>query len=398
MTTSGRKHPLAVAAGLAAVLSFSSAFAGDPLNFGAGASWFSDSNLFRTDSASGVSSDHAASAFALVQAETSLSRQRLFANLKLGQVKFSRFSYLDYDTQDFSAGWSGEFPRRIAAGLDWKRSQTLASFSDLNDVRRNVIRRDSLNGHFDLPLVLNWHLIGAGAGSQSRNSSVVDQPSDLDGSSGEGGLRYVTPYGNQIDAVLRTSRSRYPNRSLSALLDTEYRERMGDLRVQWAASGVSRLEGHAGYLARRHQSLSYRDFSGASFHLAHTWQPDGAFGMVTTIYRDLGAAGDNEFDAAVTKGLRVEPGWQATSKIRVGATLEWSRRDYLGDVLGIVQGNSVAGEPRRDRTLAGGLTVGYMPARWANLTASWRSEKRESNRALRNYLDHSGTMAVQLLF
>lgn len=371
-----------------------------PLRLGAGLTWRNDSNIFQADSASpgGVSSDQSSSAFAIVNAETTLSRQRLYANFNVGSVKFNRFSYLNYDKQDFSAGWSGEFPHRLNAGLDWSRAQTLASFSDIGAERRNVIRRTALGAHFDLPLMMNWHLIGAGSGSQSRNSNEIDAGSDLDVTSAEGGLRYVTPYGNQLDAVLRSSLSRYPNRTLSALLDTDYREQLADLRVQWAVTGASQLNGHAGYLRRRHPSLGYRNFSGASFRLAHTWQPCGSLGLVTTLYRDMGAAGDNEFDSVVAKGVRIEPGWELSSKIHVGALLEWARRDYLGDVLDTLFGGSLGAGQRRDRTSAAGLTVAYAPSRWANLSASWREEKRDSNRALRNYMDHSGTMNVQLLF
>lgn len=402
MKKSSKKHPVLPSVWFATALLLPTcalAEAQDPIRLGAGVSWLTDSNLFRTDSASlgGVTSDRATSAFAILNAETTLSRQRLYANFNIGSVKFSKSSYLDYDTQEFSAGWSGEFPHRVRTGLDWKRTQTLASFADLGAVRRNVIRRDSLNGHFDLPLVMNWHLIGAGGGSQSRNSNEIDAGSDVDGNSAEGGLRYVTSYGNQLDAVLRTTHARYPSRTLSALLDTEYREQLADLRVLWAATGASRLEGHVGYLRRRNQSLDYRNFSGASFRLAHTWQPSGSLGLVTTFYRDMGAAGDNEFDAAVAKGVRVEPGWDLSSKIHVGAALEWAQRDYLGDVLEALLGGA-AGEARQDRTRSASLSVAYSPTRWASLSASWRGEKRDSNRALRNYLDHSGTMNVQLLF
>lgn len=372
----------------------------DPLRLGAGVSWMSDSNLFRADSSipGAVRSDRATSTFALANVETTLSRQRLYANLKAGSVKFSKFNYLDYDTQDLSAGWSGEFPHQLRSGVDWIRSQTLASFADLGTPRRNLVRRDSLNGNINLPIASDWHLIAAGGGSQSRNSNPIDAVSDVDGNSVEGGLRYATSYGNQFDAVLKSTHTRYPKRTLSALLDTQYREQLADLRVQWAASGASRLVGHAGYLRRRNQNLGYRNFSGANFRLAHIWQAGGSLGVSTTIYREMGAAGDNEFDAVVSKGIRFEPGWELSSKTRLVAALEWTRRDYLGDVQETLFGAGAGGEGRRDQTRSARLTVSYAPSRWASLSASWSEAKRDSNRALRNYLDHSGTINVQLLF
>ncbi|WP_417070232.1 XrtB/PEP-CTERM-associated polysaccharide biosynthesis outer membrane protein EpsL [Niveibacterium terrae] len=396
------KTPLSKACYLVAILvpAWASAENNDPLRLGAGVSWMSDSNLFRADSSTpdAVRSDRATSAFALLSAETTLSRQRLYADLNVGSVKFSKSSYLDYDTQDLSAGWSGEFPLRLRSGIDWKRSQTLASFADLGTPRRNLVRRDSLNGNFDLPFAGDWHLIAAGGGSQSRNSNAIDAVSDVDANSFEAGFRYATSYGNQFDVVLHSAHTRYPERSLNALFDTQYREQLADFRVQWAASGASRLVGHAGYLRRRNQNLDYRNFSGASFRLVHIWQASGSLGLNTTIYRDMGAAGDNEFDAVVSKGLRFEPGWELSSKTRLGAALEWAQRDYLGNVQEILFGAGAAGEARRDQTRSARLFVSYAPSRWASLSASWCGAKRESNRALRNYLDHSGTVNVQLLF
>lgn len=231
MTTSSMKCPLIALVGLFVLYSHAFAGDGDPFSLGAGANWLTDSNIYRSDSASGsVQSDRASSLFALVQAETRISRQRIYAKLNAGQVRFSKLDYLDYDTQDFSGGWDGEFPRQIKAGLDWGRTQSLASFADINVPRRNVIRRDSLNAHADLPLVRNWHLVAAGGNNRTHNSNALDAAGDVDSSSVEGGLRYQTPYGNQIDAILRATDARYPNQSLSALVDTGYREQLADLR------------------------------------------------------------------------------------------------------------------------------------------------------------------------
>jgi exopolysaccharide biosynthesis operon protein EpsL len=372
---------------------------GDAFHYGAGLTYAWDSNLFRQDSASpgGAPSDNLANYYGIVGFDKYIGRQELYGDFTIGRTKFSRFSELDYDNQDITTGWKGYFPHEIRTKFEWLRSQRLANFADLLVVRRNVITSDTLNLDLDVPVYANWHAVGGADLVRIRNSHELDQSNNLDGNGFEGGVRYVTPYGNRLDLVYRETESRFPDRAFTSITDTAYREHNADLRIYWQFSGSNSLEGRAGYLSRDHETLSYRNFSGPSFQLADTWQITASTMLVARIYRKMGDAGDNAFNYAVTKGVRFEPTWNTTAKISVHGALEWSDRRYLGNVYDDITGLS-ASPDRDDKTFLGSLGVTYTPVRWMQLSADYRGERRNSNQALLDYEDHLGSLTVQLMF
>lgn len=370
-----------------------------PLRYGAGVTFQRDSNLFRVDSevSGGVQSDNITNGYAYLGFDTTLSRQRLYGNFNFGKTQFSRFSQLDYDKQDIKAGWDGDFPGQVRTGLVWTRTAQLANFADLTIPRRNVITRDAVRLDLDVPVMANWHIVAAGTVNQARNSNTLDRGNDLDGRSVEGGLRYVTPYGNRLDFVGQQTNVDYTERTPNPFSDSAYRERMASLRALWAVTGASRLEGYVGYLERRNENYANRDFSGPSFRVAWTWEPAGSTVVAITAYRTMGAAGDNEFDAAVTKALRIAPVWEVTGKLSLNALLEAGQRRYIGSIF---EGLPIEIEApgRQDDFQSWGVGLRYAALRWLLVDIGYRGERRDSNRYLRDYDDHTGTVTVQIGF
>ncbi|GAA5182497.1 hypothetical protein GCM10025771_31920 [Niveibacterium umoris] len=366
-----------------------------PLRYGAGVTYQRDSNLFRLDGeATGeVQSDNITSGYAYLGFDTTLSRQRLYGNFNIGRAHFSRFSQLDYDKQDIKTGWSGDFPGQIQTGLVWTRTSQLANFADLNLPRRNVITRDAVRLDLDVPVIASWHIVAAGTVNQSRNSNTLDRGNDLDGHSAEGGVRYVTNYGNRLDLVLQQTNVDYPNRIPQDYGDSAYHERSAYLRALWSASGSSRLEGQFGYLQRRNEHYSNQDFSGPNFKLGWTWEPSGSTVVAVTAYRTMGAAGDNEYEAAATKALRISPVWAITGKLSLAGQIEAGQRSYIGAVHDV----SLVPE-REDNFQSLGVSLHYDLARWLGLDLGYRGERRDSNWPQRDYIDHTGTVTVQIGF
>ncbi|WP_374511675.1 XrtB/PEP-CTERM-associated polysaccharide biosynthesis outer membrane protein EpsL [Niveibacterium sp.] len=370
-----------------------------PLRYGAGMTFQRDSNLFRLDSETpgGVQSDNITNGYAYLGFDTTLSRQRLYGNFNFGKTQFSRFSQLDYDKQDIKAGWDGDFPGQIRTGLTWTHTAQLANFADLTVPRRNLITRDAVRLDLDVPVIANWHIVAAGAANQARNSNTLDRGSDLDGRTVEGGIRYVTPYGNRLDVVGQQTNVGYIERTATPFSDSAYRERSASLRAMWAVSGASRLEGNVGYLERRNENFSNRDFSGPNFRVAWTWEPAGSTVVAVTAYRTMGSAGDNEFDAAATKALRIAPTWDVTGKLSLNAQVEAGQRRYIGSIF---EGLPIEIETpgREDDFQSWGLGLRYAALRWLLIDIGYRGERRDSNRYLRDYDDHTGTVTVQIGF
>jgi len=210
-------------------------------------------------------------------------------------------------------------------------------------------------------------------------------------------VRYVTAYGNRLDFVGQQTNVEYPERTPTPYSDSAYRERTASVRTLWAVTGASRLEGNVGYIERRNEHYANRDFSGPNFRLAWNWEPGGATVVAVTAYRTIGAAGDNEYDAAVTKALRVAPVWEITGKLSLNAQVEAGQRRYIGSIFeGLPIEIDAPG--REDDFQSWGVGLRYAALRWLLVDLGYRGERRDSNRYLRDYDDHTGTVTVQIGF
>lgn len=369
-------------------------------HFGGGVNVVNDSNVFRTapTDPAGVTSAFINTVYGLASFDRTYGQQRLFANVNFGRVFYSNgLSDYDYTSQTVDAGYRLGSWERFNAGLEWVRSAAQVNLADTVFKVPDVVTRDSLTADVDQPVIGDWHLVASATGSWERYSDSASKISDLDRFGGQGGVRYVASYGNRIDLIVGQTHGRYPNGATTAFQDAAYRDRLADLSVSWRFSGSGRLDGHAGYLQRRNETLTFRDFSGLSSDLAWVWAPTGKTTLTLSASRVMGAAGDVEFLTAVTKTLRLAPAWQATEKIKLEAALYRSVRDYFGQALPLlVPGGTLPPPEHVDTILGGSITATWVMERWLTLSADLRTDHRDSNLATWVYSDRTAGISARL--
>jgi hypothetical protein len=368
-------------------------------HFGGGVNVANDSNVFRTapTDPAGVASLYTTTLYGLASFDRTYGQQRVFANVNFGRVLYSGgFSSYDYGSQTVDAGYRLGSWDRFNVGIEWVRSAAQVNFADTVFKVPDVVTRDTVTTDVDQRVIGDWHLVASASGSWERYSDAASSISNLDRFGGQVGVRYVPIYGNRIDLSLGQTRGRYPNGATTAFGDAGYRDRLADLSVSWHFSGHSRLDGHAGYLQRRNDTLTFRDFSGLSSDLAWVWAATGKLTVTLSGSRVMGAAGDVEFLTAVTKTLRLAPAWQATEKIKLEVGLYRSVRDYFGQGLQLTPGGTLPAAGHIDTIFGGSLTATWAMESWLTLSADLRSEHRDSNLSNWAYSDRIGSMSVRV--
>jgi hypothetical protein len=397
-----KKAATALLALLGTVLVAADACAADDtegFHFGGGVNVANDSNVFRTSPTdpAGVTSAYLTTPYGLASFDRTYGQQHVFANVNFGRVLYSSgLSSYDYTSQTVAAGYRLGSWDAFNAGIVWVRSAAQVNLADTVFKVPDVVTRDSLTADVDQRVIGDWHLVASANGSWERYSDSASSISNLDRFGGQVGVRYVPIYGNRIDLYLGQTRGRYPNGATTAFQDAAYRDRLADLSVSWHFSGSSRLDGHAGYLQRRNNTLTSRDFSGLSSDLTWVWAPTGKLTLTLSGSRVMGAAGDVEFLTAVTKTLRLAPAWQATEKIKLEAALYRSIRDYFGQGLPLVPGGPLPAPEHVDTIFGGGITATWVMERWLTLSADLRTEHRDSNLANWAYSDRTAGIAARL--
>jgi hypothetical protein len=368
-------------------------------HFGGGVNVANDTNVFRTapTDPAGVTSAWVTTLYGLAGFDRTYGQQHVFANVNFGRVLYSGgLSPYDYDSQTGDAGYRLGSWERFNVGIEWVRSVAQVNFGDTVFKVPDVVTRDSLTLDVDQPVIGDWHLIANGSASWERYSDAGSSISNLDRFGGQVGVRYVPIYGNRIDLIFGQTHGSYPNGATTAFQDAAYRDRLADLSVSWRFSGSGRLDGHAGYLQRRNETLTFRDFSGLSSDLAWVWAPTGKTTLTLSASRVMGAAGDVEFLTAVTKTLRLAPAWQATEKIKLEAAFFRSVRDYFGQGLPLTAGVPVPAAEHIDTILGGSVTATWVMERWLTLTADLRTERRDSNLSNWAYSDRIGALSIRI--
>jgi hypothetical protein len=110
--------------------------------------------------------------------------------------------------------------------------------------------------------------------------------------------------------------------------------------------------------------------------------------------REISALEDIRTSFVMAQGYTFRPTWTVTSKITLGAVIDYTVRDYLGDP-GLVLGSAPA---RRDTSKLASLTATYIPMRQITLTLSATHETRASTVPLGDFSDNLYSLNAQFAF
>jgi len=342
-------------------------------------------------------------------------REDVNLSATVGRVFFKRLTNLDYTEQDLRGNVRATLPLNIEARFGATHSASLAHFADLSTTVRNVITRSGANADLDLPVYTDWRAVAGAEGAESRNSAPTFKSQDFNTGELRGGIRYQPTTGNHVDLLVRSIIGTYTNGSPASYVGPGYRDRAADLSADWGFSGTSYLHGRAGYVRRINDDYVFpelgiqglpvnppafievnRNFSGPAFDLTYTWLMTGRTTLRILGLRQAGAAGDNNYQSAVTHTYRVTPTYSPTVKTELDAYVEWTKRDYFTNVLaGTAQ---FSGIQRLDHNHSVGVTALWNPRRWLQGSVDLHHEVRDSNVAIGQFDDTVATVQVQATF
>ncbi|HEX8989573.1 MAG TPA: XrtB/PEP-CTERM-associated polysaccharide biosynthesis outer membrane protein EpsL [Rhodocyclaceae bacterium] len=381
-----RPREVRAAAALAALLgaSHASAFFDDRLQVFVGESLTHESNLFRlSDGAPGVSDKgdtyHATTVgFNL---DTPVSRQRFQVGADWSQVRYNRYSSLDHTEHNGRLNWLWQGGDQWSGNLGYTESKTLASFLNFTgSTAPDPLRTQILSGSANYLLTPRWQLQAIGSEMHQRNELSVRQSQDIDLSSLQLGVNYLSPAGNSVGVDVRQDDGRYPN-SLTlngSPFSNNYVQRSVGALTNWAVTGKSHLSGRIDYLRREYDQVSSRDYSGGTFRLSYDWLATAKTSLNVVAQRDISPTEDLQTTFVLVKGVSVTPSYAFSDKLRFSASLSANQRDYLGDPgIAVGGGNLFAG--RVDHLTTGMVSATYQPLRSLTLLLSAQHERRTSN-------------------
>jgi exopolysaccharide biosynthesis operon protein EpsL len=393
-----RLHLAVAAAAAFGAASNASAFFDDRLGVFVAENLTHESNVFRlSDSAPGVSdkADNYHSTTVGFNFDMPVSRQRFQVGADWSQVRYNRFSNLDHTEHNGRLNWLWQAGNQWNGTLGYTETKTLASFLNFTgSTTADPLRTQVLSGSANYLLTPSWQLQAIASDLHQRNELAARQDQDVNATSVQLGVNYLSAAGNSVGVDVREDNGRYPNLQPfgGGLLSNDYNQHSIGAIGDWTLTGKSHLSGRIDYVRRDYEQLSSRDYSGGTFRLAYDWLATAKTSLNVVAQRDISATEDLQTSFVLVKGISVTPSYAFSDKLRISGSLSSNIRDYSGSA----PGGSFAG--REDHLHAGVISATYTPLRALTLLLSAQREKRTSNMPGIDYTANIVNLNARLTF
>lgn len=367
-----------------------------------GASLSYDDNLFRLASGTDArttlgrpqKSDWLYGVDAGVKVDKPYGLQRFQLDAIVTDHKYQNARFLDWTGLDYRGAWLWQITPHLGGELSVSQQQTLADYADYRVYNiRNIQTSQLQRANVDWWIEGGWHLLGGVVANETRNTAVFTAVGAFDQQTVEAGVRYIARDDNSITFVGRESRGQYQDRPVDPVqvFDNHFTQHEAQARGVWRLSAESLLDGRLGYLQRKHEHFSQRDFSGPVGRLDYIWTP------TVKVTVDLGAARNlysfQEFTNSyfVADSLTLQPKWQITEKTSLHAKADRTTRDFRGPV---------APTPTLRYETIYTLSTGaeWNATRKIRVNADLAHQQRNSNFAGFGYVDNMVSLTAQLMF
>lgn len=311
------------------------------------------------------------------------SRQRLRADLGLTHAAYSTHSDLDYTVPAVRLAWDWQLGNHWSGVLRRDYVETPAGFEDTIGTEQLIRERNLTAASANYWWHPDW---ATGLGASSVRNTYRDDArpsSDSDVDDIDLNLTYRPASGNRVVFTLRDTDGRYPGRPAVQDSIRDYEQQDVRTRGEWRLTDATRVVGDIGYTWRSYDLAPNRDFDGITGRVQVQWQPSYKTAFELSWRREIGAEEDLVANYAVTSALVFAPSWRISEKLRLGARLERSTRDFGGDPELGVSADEVPS--RDDRTTRYGLTLDYSPIRSVQLGLGAEHQQRRSQLRLREY-------------
>jgi exopolysaccharide biosynthesis operon protein EpsL len=307
-----------------------------------------------------------------------VSRQRFIAGLTLNRVDYSRFEGLNHTGRDGRAVWLWEVGDRFNGAIGVTDNRSITSFLNFTVQARDLVTTQTAFANANWLVNPSWRLRVGVDGLKQEHSEQTRQEQNINVTGTEGAITYISRAGNSIGLMVRHDDATYPNRQAvgGATFDNAYTQRAGYATLDWAITPRSRVSGRVGAVKRDYENVTARNFSGGVYRAVYDWTPGGRFSIAAIAQRDILVFEDIRTSFVLAQGVALRPAYRFSDKLNIEGTLDYSKRDYLGDV---AVATGATAQQREDKIFIGGVAATWQYSRNLQFVGSVSHERRRSN-------------------
>lgn len=373
---------------------------GDVVRPYASATYFYDNNLrrFSTEERALAATGRRERADTFIQSQVGVifdkkfSQQNFYIDVNVNKTKFDRASELDNDGKTMTGRWDWALGSKLHGKIEGFHKEALVPFSDFRGITQNL--RTENRKVFDLIWRFHpsWQLRAGVAEYDVEYSATEQRAAALNETSQNLGLDYLANDDDVIGIVYRHARGDRPiaQRFGNLLIDNSYDQGEIKVRLQWKFSGKSNINFLGGFVERKHDELSQRDFRVWNSRLDYQYLMTGKTNFGLSAWQDNNAQSFVTSTYTQNRGLSAVVNWLASSKVSLQGAVRFEEMDFQGDLL--------LNQERIDKNKSAVLNMTYKLTQSFSLNSSLRRVVRDSNLAGAEFTSTSISITGQYEF
>lgn len=304
---------------------------------------------------------------------------------------YQDFSYLNFSATNFDLTWNWQITPHVVGQLTGVRTERLADFDvNRNYSQRNVFRTGVYRAGIDANPIGGWHVLG-GAIAVSSYSSLFDSATPTYRQfGGDAGFGYDFLSGSQLRLTGKRTRGQYSSNNIALFAaNTDFSETQGQLSIKSDKFGRTTYALNMGYVARHHDRVPARDFSGPIGDADLTWSATGKLSLSLKSSREYVSFQDPFNSYFIRQGVALTPKFFFSEQLNVSGSAGISQMEFRG-----APGPTVV--PRNDLTSVYKLGVEWTPRYYLRVAADGVARHRSSSYAPQSldYTSRAVTLTV----
>ncbi|HEB87787.1 MAG TPA: hypothetical protein ENI68_12355 [Gammaproteobacteria bacterium] len=345
-----------------------------------------DSNIFRASgNVTDEEDDTVTHLGGGMESDLKLSRQHLLLDLEVDRVLYDNFGNLDHTRVNGVGTWDWQVGNLWSGNLGYQYKRVMSSFNE--QFTREKDMRTTQTGFLDAGYQIHpdWRLkIGV---DYSEISYQKRGRLDRDSTAGSLEVQYKNTLNTRVGVRVKYTGNDLSQQQdvLGAKVNNDYTETEVSGVFYWEGSGKSSLEASLGYTDQKFDELGDRDFQGSTGRLTYKWKVTGKTKLDFSVWRETSTKSNEITTYILSKGVKIKPTWQATSKISVFGDASLYNENFKGQ-------NEIdaalGGQRRDDDRWQYRIGTRWDPRKYVQLSLSYLKQKRDSSIDARDFKDN----------
>ncbi len=323
--------------------------------------------------------------------DKTVSRQHFYIDINVNKSKFSRNSELDNDGKEMKGQWYWQLGNHLNGKFDIYHKEALVPFSDFRGIGLNL--RTETRQILDAIWTFHprWRVRGAVAKSDIKFSADAQKAAGLEEVWQELGGDYVSQSGSSTGLIFKHIDGTRPAQVfLGVPISNDYAQNEAKLNINWLVTPKSGLQFLGGFVSRKHDQFSERDFSGFNARTNFNWLVTSKTNLNVSAWRENNAQSFVTTSYTLNKGVSLKADWEASAKVKMQAIVRRENREFVGD--------EVFGQARTDKDNNFSLALIYKPTLATQLNATFTHSKRDSTSQFFEFTSNSFALTGQYEF